>query len=51
MDTELPNEVKVRRRVKNAIIWSAGAAFTLLIIYGFYSFIKPSVKKSSCLLP
>jgi HlyD family secretion protein len=49
MDTELPNEVKIRRRVKNAILWSAGAAFTLLIIYGFYSFIKPSVKKSSLL--
>lgn len=49
MDIDLPKELIVKRRLKKALLWSAAATVIFIFIYGFYSFIKPSVKKSSLL--
>lgn len=49
MDSVLPKEIKVRRRIKRSLSFAAAGGVMLMIIYGFYSFIKPSVKRSTLL--
>lgn len=47
MDIEIPQDIIKARKVKKSIIFSISGAVILLVIYGFYGFIKPSIKKSS----
>ncbi|MDQ3393944.1 MAG: HlyD family efflux transporter periplasmic adaptor subunit [Bacteroidota bacterium] len=49
MDIEIPKEIIRARKFKRSIFIGAFGAVIIIIIYGFYGFIKPSVQRSTLL--
>lgn len=47
MDIEIPKDIIKAKRLKKSIILGISGAVLLIVVYGFYGFIKPSVKRSS----